>query len=164
MPRLIDKRVLFFSGKGGVGKSTLTWAAGLCAAGLGKRVLIMEVFPSPYPKLFGIDELTYKPKKATDNLWAMRLDPYDALEEYLTRMLKFKPMIKMFLRNKVFRSLADVAPAWRELITVGKVWYAESAPHRHPFDIFIVDVPATGHGISLFRVPKAVLKTLGLSP
>ena len=164
MPNLIDKRVLFFSGKGGVGKSTLAWAAGLCAARLGKRVLIMEIFPSNYPKLFGANKLEYAPKRMTKNLWAMRLDPYDALEEYLTRLLKFKPMVKMFLRNKVFRSLADVAPAWRELITLGKVWYAESAPHRHPFDMFIVDVPATGHGISLFKVPKAVLKTLGMSP
>lgn len=164
MPRLIDKRVIFFSGKGGVGKSTLTWASGLCCAKLGKKALIIEIFPSSFSKLFGTSELEYKPKRVADNLFAMHLDPYEALEEYMTRMLKFKPVVKMFLKNKVFRSLADVAPAWRELITLGKIWYAESASHQHPFDIFLVDIPATGHGLSMFRVPKATIKTLGFSP
>lgn len=164
MPRLIDKRVIFFSGKGGVGKSTLNWASGLCCAKHGKRALIIEIFPSNISRLFGISELEYKPKKILDNLFAMHLDPYEALEEYMTRMLKFKPVVKMFLKSKVFRSLSDVAPAWRELITLGKIWYAEVSPHRHPFDIFLVDMPATGHGISLFKVPKAAIKTLGFSP
>lgn len=164
MSRLIDKRVIFFSGKGGVGKSTITWASGLCCARLGKKTLIIEIFPSNLPKLFGIKALEYKPKEISDNLFAMHLDPYEALEEYMTRMLKFKPVVKMFLRSKVFRSLSDVAPAWRELITLGKIWYAESSPHRHPFDIFLVDTPATGHSISMLKVPKATIKTLGLSP
>jgi len=164
MPRLIDRRVIFFSGKGGVGKSTLVWASGLCSSKLGKRALIIEIFPSSYPNLFGVDNLEYKPKEVAKNLWAMHLDPYEALEEYMAHMLKFKPVVKMFLRNKIFKSLAEVAPAWRELITLGKIWYAESSPQKHPFDIILVDVPATGHGISLFRVPKAAIKTLGLSP
>ena len=43
VPDLLDRRLLFFTGKGGVGKSTVTAATALLAAEQGKRVLLVEV-------------------------------------------------------------------------------------------------------------------------
>ena len=42
-PELLDRRLLFFTGKGGVGKSTMAAATALLASSIGKRVLLVEV-------------------------------------------------------------------------------------------------------------------------
>src|SRR5919204_101863 len=43
MPELLDKRLIFVTGKGGVGKSTIAVSLGLAAADQGKRTIVCEI-------------------------------------------------------------------------------------------------------------------------
>ena len=49
----------------------------------------------------------------------MRIDPYEALAEYLALQLPVRGLVSRVLRNRGFRQLMDAAPGWRELITLG---------------------------------------------
>ena len=64
MASLLDKRFLIFSGKGGVGKSTVAAAVALSAARQGKRVLILEVGDQErMPSIFGAKKAGYEGSK-----------------------------------------------------------------------------------------------------
>ena len=166
---LLDRRVLFVTGKGGVGKTTVSCALALSAARRGKRVLLVETGPKENLSfLFGTGPIGYEPVEVYPGVRALHLDPYEALTEFLTHEIRIRMIARSFVRNRVFRYLAEVAPGWRELITLGKIWVEEgrldpkTRSPRH--DLVIVDAPATGHGIGLLRVPRVLLDTLSFGP
>jgi len=162
-----DKRVLVFTGKGGVGKTTLCAATALAAVKLGKRAIICEVGATESLSfILDCPRLSYEPRLVGENLWAMKLNPYDALEEYLVKQVKIKSVVRQFLKNRIIHYLAEAAPGWRELITLGKIMVLEAKwAHKKPvYDVILVDAPATGHGISFLRVPQVVLSVLKFGP
>jgi len=62
--------------------------------------------------------------------------------------------------------MLEAAPGWRELITLGKLWYLASREDEGVarWDLLVVDAPATGHGLSLLSVPDVVTDTVRLGP
>ena len=166
---LLDRRVVFVTGKGGVGKTTVCCALALAAARRGKCVLLVETGPRENMSfLFGTGPIGYEPVEVYPGVRALFLDPYDALTEFLNHEIHVKLIVRTFVRNRVFRYLAEVAPGWRELITLGKIWVEERRvdprTKRLQHDLILVDAPATGHGISLLRVPQVLLNTLAFGP
>ena len=55
----------------------------------------------------------------------MRIEPFEAMAEYLGLQLGARGLIDMGLKNKALRQLLEGAPGWRELITLGKIWHLE---------------------------------------
>jgi len=167
---LAKARLLIVTGKGGVGKTTICGALSLAAQRAGKRVLLVEVGTKEnISALFGADPLGYDPKPLTDGIDGMLLDPYLALQEYMVGQIKIKAVVRFVVENNVFRYLVGVAPGWRELITLGKIWVMEGLTRgkrdtRPLYDLVVVDAPATGHGISFLKVPKVVLDVLKFGP
>jgi anion-transporting ArsA/GET3 family ATPase len=97
----------------------------------------------------------------------MRIDPYEALTEYLGLQLHLRSLVRGVLRNRAFHQLMDAAPGWRELITLGKVWHLEQATDergRPRFDLLLVDAPATGHGLTFLEVPHVVVSAIRAGP
>ena len=166
---LLDHRVLFVTGKGGVGKTTISCALALCAARQGKRVLLVETGSKENMSfIFGTHAIGYDPVEVYPGVQAMFLDPYEALTEFLAHQIRIRMIAKTVVNNRVFRYLTEVAPGWRELITLGKVWITEQGTgkrgDRPHYDLIIVDSPATGHGLGLLRVPQVLLDTLAFGP
>jgi anion-transporting ArsA/GET3 family ATPase len=159
VPELFDKRLVFVTGKGGVGKSTISIAMGLAAAARGKRTIVCEVGgQETASRLFRRAEVGFHEVEVADNLWAISIDPDDSLREYLLLQLKVRAMRDMLVRSRVFNYLAAATPGLKELVTIGKIWEL-AQPHRRvkkarEYDLVIVDAPATGHGIGFLQTPR----------
>ena len=85
----VDTRYLFFTGKGGVGKTSLSCATGLALAEAGKRVLIVSTDPaSNLDEVLGV-ELGQSPTAipGANGLHALNIDPEAAARDYRERMV-----------------------------------------------------------------------------
>jgi anion-transporting ArsA/GET3 family ATPase len=155
----LEKRIIFLTGKGGVGKSTVAAALGLVATRRGKRTIICEVAQQErMSSVFHTEGVGYHETEIADDLYAFSIDPQRALEEYLQLQIKVKPIYDLMFKNRIFTYFAAATPGLRELVTIGKVWELAQLDRRvkrgAKYDLVIVDAPATGHGIGILRTPK----------
>jgi anion-transporting ArsA/GET3 family ATPase len=159
MMPLLEKRLVFLTGKGGVGKSTVAAALGMVATRRGKRTIICEVAQQErMSSVFHTKGVGYHETEIADDLYAFSIDPQRALEEYLQLQIKVKPLYDLMFKNRIFTYFAAATPGLRELVTIGKVWELAQLDRRvkrgDKYDLVIVDAPATGHGIGILRTPK----------
>lgn len=164
---LFDRRLLFVTGKGGVGKSTLSAAAALDSARSGRRTLWVEMSEVPRGGyLFPGYEPAYTPRRIEPNLWGMNLTFQEALEEYLAMVFRIPMLSRMVARNSLFRAFTAALPGLDALVTTGKIWYEEDrAEGGHlAWDRIVVDAPATGHGLALLKFPHAALDIVRTGP
>jgi anion-transporting ArsA/GET3 family ATPase len=155
----LEKRIVFLTGKGGVGKSTVAAALGLVATRRGKRTIICEVAQQErMSSVFHTEGVGYHETEIADDLYAFSIDPQRALEEYLQLQIRIKPVYDLMFKNRIFTYFAAATPGLRELVTIGKVWELAQLDRRvkrgAKYDLVIVDAPATGHGIGILRTPK----------
>ena len=182
MPALLDKRLIFVGGKGGVGKTTVSAALGLAAARRGKRTIVCEVagqgrLPAAFRDGEGGPNAAATPDGAADgfrevelapNLQAISIEPQRALEEYLSWQVGSRALSRLLFHNRVFQYLAAAAPGLKELVTIGKVWEL-AQPERKVakasrYDLVIVDAPATGHGLGILRTPRTFRDVARVGP
>ena len=159
MPNLFDKRLVFVTGKGGVGKSTVSIALGMAAARMGKRTIVCEVSSQEKASsVFKVGSVGFNEVKVDENLWAISIDPDESLREYLLLQLKVRAMRDLLVRSRIFNYLAAATPGLKELVTIGKVWELAQDDRRvkkaGTYDLVIVDAPATGHGVGFLQTPK----------
>ena len=161
-PGFLDKRFVIVAGKGGVGKSTVCAALGLAAARAGKRTIIAELNTrEKAPHFFGKPDSGYEPQEIFDNLFSINIQPEPALHEYGLMKLKFERVFKLVFENEAMQRLLRMVPGMNELILLGKAFNLEREKTRRGdplWDMVIVDAPATGHGVSLLRLPQVVLE------
>ena len=157
------------TGKGGTGKSTLTASIARAAADRGLRVLVAELGrDSVLPRLLapGAPAADYPEREILPGLFAIRIDPFEALAEYFGLEIGLPGLARRVLSNRGFRQLMEAAPGWRELIALGKVWHLEQMREagRARFDLIVVDAPATGHGVTFLDVPRVVISAVRTGP
>ena len=151
--------MIFVTGKGGVGKSTVAAALGVAASRQGKRTIVCEVAQQErMSRLFHHKGVGYHETEIAQNLFAFSIDPQRALEEYLLLQIKVKPLYDLLFKNRIFTYFAAATPGMRELVTIGKVWELAQLDRRvkkaPKYDVVIVDAPATGHGLGMLGTPK----------
>ena len=156
---ILDKRLIFVTGKGGVGKSTVAAALGVAASRQGKRTIVCEVAQQERMSyVFHREGVGYRETEIGEDLYAFSIDPQRALEEYLQQQIRIKPVYDLMFKNRIFTYFAAATPGLRELVTIGKVWELAQLDRRvkkgATYDTVIVDAPATGHGIGFLRTPK----------
>ena len=160
MPALLDKRLLFVTGKGGVGKSTISAALALRAARIGKRVLVVEVRAHErIPLLLGKPPVGPEIREIEPDLFAVNIDTATAFREYALMKLRLKAIYRAVFENRIMRYALRAIPSIAEIVTLGKVVYhlgEKDSQGRNRFDVIIVDAPATGHAVSLLRTPQVV--------
>lgn len=164
--RLLDKRLLVVTGKGGVGKSAVAAALALYSARSGKRTLICEINAADrlgnlYGKPVG-PELT----QVEDNLWAVNVRPEESLREYALMVLKFKSVYRAVFENRLVRYFLHFIPSVAELVMLGKVLFhvKETQGAAPKYEVVVMDAPATGHAISFLQVPQVLLDTVAAGP
>lgn len=162
MSSLADKRFLFVTGKGGVGKTTVCASAALALAARGKRVLItMCNAKERLSAMLGSDVIGDEVKAVAPNIWAVNMDPEKALDEYGRLVLHSKTLTSLLFDNKVARAFFRAVPGMQEWTMLGKAWWhtTEAWPDGSlKYDVVILDAPATGHGLDMLRVPKVIVE------
>jgi anion-transporting ArsA/GET3 family ATPase len=164
-----EKRLLFVTGKGGVGKSTLSLAIGMAAAERGKRVIVCEVASQEHAsRVFRRAEVGFHEVEMRDNLWTISIDPDHSLREYLTIQAPVRAMGEMLSRSRVFTYLTAATPGLKELVTIGKIWELAQLDRKvrrgRKYDLVIVDAPATGHGIGFLQTPRTFAAIARVGP
>jgi anion-transporting ArsA/GET3 family ATPase len=157
---LRDRSVLYVTGKGGVGKTTVAAALGLAAARHGRRTIVCEVAEQDrVSRAFARHGVTRDEEvMLADDLWAITIDPEAALQEWLSKQLGGGPAGRLLGHSHAFQHFVAAAPGAKELITIAKVWELAQLErwdrHNRTYDLVIVDAPASGHGIAMLTAPR----------
>ena len=156
---ILDRRLLIISGKGGVGKTTVSAALGVLAARHGKRVLVAEVEgKNALSGLLKTGPLTSEPRELLPGLFAMSISPEEALREYFEIQFHAKRMLRPLVASQLVYFVTHAAPGLRDILMLGKIWY--SVARRNEFDLAILDTPAAGHAVSMLRSPEGFLEAV----
>ena len=165
---LLERTLLYVTGKGGVGKTTVAAALGLAAARRGMRTVLCEVAEQErLAAMFGASEVGHSELELAPGLFAVSVDPERAKEEWLGYQLKSETLAGVLGGNRLFQYLTAAAPGLSELVTIGKVWDLAQLERRtggSVFDLAIVDAPATGHGLAMLRAPRTFAGVAKVGP
>lgn len=154
MTDLLDRKLIFVTGKGGVGKTTIAAALALLASQHGRRTLLCELdAKGNLADFFETGPTKFQPREIQQNLWAMTMDTEESLKEYLTINLKLPAMARIGPIARIFDFVATAAPGVKEIVTVGKPIYEV---HERRYDLVVVDAVATGHIVGLLAAPQAI--------
>jgi len=157
---LKDRRLVYVTGKGGVGKTTVAAAIGLAAAEAGRRTIVCEVAEQDrVSRAFRREGVTAETEvQLADNLWAITIDPNKALQEWLAKQLGGGAPLRLMTRSHAFQYFVAAAPGAKELITIAKVWELAQLSRwdarNRTYDLVVVDAPASGHGLAMLTTPR----------
>jgi anion-transporting ArsA/GET3 family ATPase len=167
VPELLDRRLIFVTGKGGVGKSTIATALGLLACRRGLRTIVAELSSQDrIRKTFGRAGDSFEEIEIAGGLFTISIDPQRAMEEYLR--VKTGAVGQALGSSRLFNAFAMATPGMRELLSVGKVWELSQHERRTDggdvYDLVIVDSPAAGHGVGILRTPRSFADIARVGP
>jgi anion-transporting ArsA/GET3 family ATPase len=166
---LLARRLVVITGKGGVGRTTVAGALGLAAARRGLRTIVAEVADQDrIARTFGVEAKPFQEVVVADRLSAISVTPTRALQEYLEVQVKPRAIAEVLAGSKTFAYFAAATPGMAELLTMGKLWELARLERKTrgaaPYDLVIVDAPATGHGLALLRAPKTFAEIARVGP
>jgi len=151
---LLGRELLFVTGKGGVGKTTVTAALAQLAAQQGQRVLACDIDASGgLGSMFEAGPTGFTPTPVAPGISVMSMDTEASLREYLKLHLRIPLAGRIGPLAKAFDFVATAAPGVREILTVGKLCWEVKEGH---FDLVVVDAPASGHVVSQLGAPQAI--------
>jgi len=166
-PDLLDRRLLFFTGKGGVGKSTMAAATAMLAADRGRRVLLVDVDgKGDLATLFEHAAVGFAPVQVHPGVLAMSMDTEASLQEYLRLNLRVPVLGRIGPLARALDFVATAAPGVKEILTIGKICWEvrEAIAGRADFDLVVVDASASGHIVAQLGAPAAIQELVDVGP
>lgn len=146
-------RIILFTGKGGVGKTTLSAATGAYLSELGKKVLVVSVDPAHSLSDVLEEDVGPEPKKIFSNFYAQEIDVYYSIErfwgilkEYLKSLLKWQGI------DEILAEEMSVLPGMEEVSSF--LWINKHVEDKK-FDVIIVDSAPTGETLRFLSLPDA---------
>lgn len=158
------QQIVFFGGKGGVGKTSSSSSFAAASAAEGKRVLIISTDPAHSLGDALAEKLNGRPRQVADNLFAMEVDPEEALEELREslKMLDAKALLDSLGLpggttaalglTELSELLESPPPGVDEIAAIAK-----AITETEGFDLVIFDTAPTGHTLRLLEVPTFLI-------
>lgn len=148
---------LFFTGKGGVGKTSLACATAVELADSGKTVLLVSTDPASNLKDVlesAVDE-TIQPISGMDRLFSINIDPEISAENYRNRVTQ--PLVGFASQEKIKKIREDLSGACTTEIASFDEFsrFVSGETEGVSFDIIIFDTAPTGHTLRLLELPAA---------
>ena len=153
MTRDSRPKLLFVTGKGGVGKSAVSTALAAGAARAQRRTLLVvqQQADLRHPQL-GISA-AYQPVEVEPNLDLCSVDGRSALKEYVHRTAPLGTLYNWILDSTALKHFTEAAPGFDELMCLGKLYNLVT---DSKYDLIVFDGPATGHAALMLRVPRTI--------
>ena len=148
---------IFFTGKGGVGKTSLASATAVKLADEGKSVLLISTDPASNLKEVLETNVTEKitPINGVENLHAVNIDPELSAEEYRNRVTS--PMEGILPQEEINKIREELSGACTTEIAAFDEFarYVAGDGEEQPYDVLIFDTAPTGHTLRLLELPAA---------
>jgi arsenite-transporting ATPase len=156
MRNLLDRQVLFFGGKGGVGKTTCAAATALAASRLGRRVLLVSTDPAHSTSDIFEQSIGAEPAELRPSLHAMEIDAGAESRRYVANVKE--QIAKLFGHSILSEAnrqidLAATMPGAEEVALFDRMG-ALIRGEDSRFDLIIFDTAPTGHTLRLIRMPE----------
>ncbi|MDQ0299962.1 arsenite-transporting ATPase [Salibacterium salarium] len=156
MDKLFHYNIVFFGGKGGVGKSTSASAFALAAADQGIHTLLVSTDPAHnvgdiFNKTIG-DHRT----KLTTHLWGIEISSEKESKRYIDDVkYNIKDLVKSHMADEVNRQIdmAAVSPGAEEAALFDRL-VRIILKEKHDFDLIVFDTAPTGHTVRLLSLPE----------
>ena len=145
-------RIILYTGKGGVGKTSIAAATAVNCAGKGMKTLVVSTDPAhSLGDSFDI-KLSNEPVEIRKNLWAQEIDAIHEVEEGWGKVQKY---ITELLSSKAVKDITTqeltVFPGMEDLLSLLRIlkYYKEGS-----FDAIIIDCAPTGETLALLSFPE----------
>jgi len=155
-PGLFDREVLFFGGKGGVGKTTCAAAAALAASRLGRKVLLVSTDPAHSTSDIFERPIGPEPVPLQPNLWGLEID---AATESVRYVAEVKERVRQLFGHSILKEaykqidLAASMPGAEEVALFDRMGGLIRGEDTR-FDLVVFDTAPTGHTLRLIRMPE----------
>src|SRR5439155_3813859 len=155
---LLDRQVVFFGGKGGVGKTTCSSAFALAASRRGRRVLLVSTDPAHstsdiFERGIGPDE-----REIEARLWAIEIDAARESARYVGEVKRdIERMFSPAVIKQAYRQidLAAASPGLAEVALLDRM-IDLIVERESQYDVIVFDTAPTGHTVQLLRMPEVM--------
>ena len=151
--RALGQPVVFVTGKGGVGKSSVAAALARAEAERGGQAILVEFEDAAgASRALGAE---------AEGVTPVVIDYMEALSHAIASMLGSRLLGRLVVKQRTLKKVVEAVPAVRELVSLDRLRSLRSeSPHARVF----VDLPATGHAVDWLRVPAAAERFLKIGP
>lgn len=164
---LFDKRVIVVLGKGGVGRTTVAAALASAAARRGRNTLLFQSSAKEkLSQLLGGPRVGEQLVEVGERLSAVNTNPNAALHEYGLMVLRYETIYRLVLENQIAKRLIRAIPGLDDYSVIGKMWWhtTEETGGAPKWDTVVFDAPATGHALTMLKIPRAILEAVPEGP
>ena len=153
-------RIIFFAGKGGVGKTSVAAATGIRAAEMGKRTAIISLdVAHSLSDIFDLEKSLLdrnrgKPIKVEDNLWIQEMDVQEEIENNWGDIHKYiSTLLRTTGLDEILAEELAILPGMGE---VSLLLYINRYVRDKEYDVLILDCAPTGESIRFISIPTTL--------
>ena len=153
-------RIILFAGKGGVGKTSIAAAAGIKAAEMGKKTVIMSLdIAHSLSDIFDLergllDKNKGRPIKISKNLWIQELDVQEEIEKNWGDIHKYiSTLLNTTGLDEILAEELAILPGMEE---VSLLLYINRYVQQKKFDVMVLDCAPTGESLRFISIPTTL--------
>ena len=153
-------RIIFYTGKGGVGKTTISAATGMKLASLGYKTIVISLdvahslrdsFDNEQKLIAQSNE---KQIKITDNLWIQEINVQDAIVEYWDEVYNY--LRSLLNRSGLETLVAEEIAVFPGMEEICALLYINQYVRENNYDVIILDCAPTGESLRFVSIPTTL--------